>query len=224
MVKVHFSIDDVGNTLRWCTYNHPESIFDMDFFGDLKNWHEKYGFKVTLYCFFDNGNDFCMEDLPIRYLEELRNQCGWLRMAYHGISDEKVGKGNFLEEKKRFDEMIGKDLSTSIVRLHCWQVPKGVSLHDTKMSVFLCPDYERLPYDLTTEEWNELKVTGTIAKENREYWLTDLRYDQLESVEKMDSYMDKERLVIFGHEWMYREKRNLIIEMLEKLGDAHYII
>lgn len=223
-MKVHFSIDDVGNTLRWCAFNCPESIFDMNFFGDLKRWHKDYGLKVTLYCFFDNGSDFCMEDLPDRYLEELRNQCGWLRMAYHGSPDEKAGWDVFSEEKRRFDEMIGAELSASIVRLHCWRAPKGVSLSCDKKSVFLCPDYERLPYDLTSEEWEKLKTVRTLYKENREYWLTDLRYDHIDSVEQLDPYLGKERLVIFGHEWMYKEKRKLIIEMLKKLEGADYLV
>lgn len=223
-MDVHFSIDDVGNTLRWCAFNCPESIFDMNFFGDLKKWHESYGLKVTLYCYWGNGSDFCMEDLPARYLEELRNQCDWLRMAYHGSPDEKAEKETFLEEQKRFDEIIGRDLSTSIVRLHCWKAPEGVSLSCGTKGVFLCPDYERLPYDLTKEEWEELKATGNIAKENREYWITNIRYDYLESVEQMEPYMAKDRLIIFGHEWLYKEKRNLIIEMLKKLGDVDYLI
>lgn len=224
-MEVHFSIDDVLNTFRWCAFNCPESIFDMNFFGDLKRWHEDYGLKVTLYCFFGNGSDFCMEELQDRYLKELKEQRDWLRMTYHGSMDEEAGKEQFLEEQKRFNEIIGRDFSTSIVRLHCWQAPKGVPLDRIKSGVFLCPDYERLPYDLTKEEWEKCRASGSIIKENREYWVTDIRYDYPESLEQIDKYIGtKERLVVFGHEWMYREKRNLIIQLLEKLGDAHYII
>lgn len=220
-MKIHFSVDDVLNSLRWCAFHRPDSIFNMDFYGDLKKWHESYGIKVTLYCFFGNRSDFCVEDLPNRYWEELKNQCGWLHMAYHGSMDEKVGKETFLLEKERFDELIGKSLSTSIVRLHCWKAPEGVFTRGAK-GVFLCPDYDRLPYDLTAEEWERCKNTGSITKGSREYWVTDIRYDNLESPSQIDT-LEKEKLVIFGHEWMYKEKRNLIEEILNRLGEVSYI-
>lgn len=219
-MEVHFSIDDVLNTLRWCAFNRPKSIFEMNFFGDLKRWHEIYGLKVSLYCFYGNGNDFCVEDLPDRYWEELKNQCSWLRMAYHGSMDEKAEKEIFLKEQKRFREVIGGELSTSIVRLHCWKAWAGVL---EEGGVFLCPYYDRLPYDLEPAEWEKLKTVGTITKIKREYWMTDICYDYLQSLDTIDGYMGEKRLVIFGHEWMFKEKRNLIAGMLKKFGNVDYL-
>lgn len=221
-MRIHFSIDDVYGTLRWCAYNQPESIFDMNFFGDLKKWHEKYGIKVTLYCFFKKSEDFYVTELPARYWEELGKERDWLRLAYHGSTDEKAGKEVFLQEKEAFGEISGRE-DVSAVRLHRWNAPKGVL--DDMTGVLLCPDHHGvLPYDLSVEEWETLKEAGTIAKGKRQYWITDFRFDNMETADQIDRFMEKERLVIFGHEWIYKQKRRLIEEMLERLGNADYII
>ncbi len=220
-MRVHFSIDDVCDTLRWCAYNQPKSIFDMDFFGDLKKWHEKHGIKATLYCFFKN-KDFCVTQLPDRYCEELRKEHDWLRLAYHGSMDEKAGKEVFQQEKEAFEKILGRE-DVSAIRLHRWNAPKGVV--DNMTGVLLCPDHhECLPYDLSVEEWDRLKSTGTIEKGKRTYWITDFRFDNMEKADELDRFVEKERLIIFGHEWMYKQKRRLIAEMLERLGNADYMI
>lgn len=223
-MEVHFSIDDVLNTLRWCAFNQPKSIFDMDFYGDLKKWHEAYGIKVTLYCFFGNGSDFSIEDLPVRYLNELQNECSWLRLVYHGCMDKNAEKKIFLNEYKRFQKAVGGKLISSIVRFHYWKVPEGI-LEDTyRRGTLLCPDYERIPYDLTKEEWERLKEARILKKACREYWISDLRFDDMESVDGIDAYTQNKRLVIFGHEWKYKEKRMIIETLFEKLGNVEYLI
>lgn len=223
-MEVHFSIDDVLNTLRWCAFNCPKSIFDMDFFGSLKKWHEAYGLKVTLYCFFSNGSDFCIEDLPVKYLEELQNECDWLRLVYHGCVDKDSEKRLFLDEYRHFEEVMGKATASPIVRFHYWKVPDGVLEDNYREGILLCPDYDRVPYDLTQEEWERLKEAGTLKKAEREYWISDIRFDHMESVDGIDAYTQKKRLVIFGHEWKFKEKRRLIEALLEKLGDVEYLI
>lgn len=48
---IHFSIDDVINSFRWMYRNQSVSIFDMNFYGTLREWHLQYGLKVSLYIF-----------------------------------------------------------------------------------------------------------------------------------------------------------------------------
>jgi len=41
--QVYLSIDDVGASLRYLTRSRPDSLFDMRFYGKLREYHMRFG-------------------------------------------------------------------------------------------------------------------------------------------------------------------------------------
>lgn len=89
--KVHFSIDDVNAVLRDLTENEKkyDSLFDQKFFKYLKNLNEKYGAKITLYCFYEL-NDFCLADCTEKFKKEFSASSEWLKFGYHAYNGTSV--------------------------------------------------------------------------------------------------------------------------------------
>lgn len=67
----HISFDDVSQTLRELKDNAEgyQSIFESAFLNDLKELHEKYGAKFSLYVYEKDG-DFNIKDMPLKFKEE----------------------------------------------------------------------------------------------------------------------------------------------------------
>ena len=85
---VHFSIDDVNPVFKDLTLNKDKynNIFDHDFFGFLKELNEKYGTKVTLYCFY-SLNGFNISDCTDKFKNDFAENSKWLKIGYHSFSE-----------------------------------------------------------------------------------------------------------------------------------------
>lgn len=89
--KVHFSIDDVNAVLRDLTENEKkyDSLFEQKFFKYLRNLNERYGAKITLYCFYEL-NAFCLADCTEKFKEEFSASSEWLKFGYHAYNGSSV--------------------------------------------------------------------------------------------------------------------------------------
>ncbi len=89
--KVHFSIDDVSVALRDLTENEKKygSLFDQKFFKYLKGLNERYGAKVTLYCFYE-FNGFCLADCTEKFKDEFSSNADWLKFGYHAYNESQT--------------------------------------------------------------------------------------------------------------------------------------
>ena len=86
---VHFSVDDVGNSLKRVTTNAESlnSIFEDDFYKFWKEMHDLYGVVVTMNVFYSIGSDGSYWDLTSmtnKFKEELTSNSSWLKFAFHG--------------------------------------------------------------------------------------------------------------------------------------------
>lgn len=234
MIKeVHFSIDDVSDVLRWITCNEPASIFDTRFFNQLREWHIRYGIKVSLYYYFQK-KDFCVLDLQDRYWLEIIDNKDWIRIGYHAVSSEifdvKSFEQSFLQVKNKLKELSkGNYDQAKILRLHNWQATKETIkfLKGEGVKELLTADDDRESYTLTEYEMKELVKIQKILKEGIIYRKTGLRIenidDPIEFVKKMNGV--PERLVIFTHEWCWETNKEKIEEILSWLHmqDYNYI-
>ncbi|MCI8294321.1 MAG: hypothetical protein HFG22_00230 [Lachnospiraceae bacterium] len=209
----HYSIDDVWKTLRWLTINRPVSIFDMDFFQLLKEWHGSFGARFTLYCIMampDSGWTFT--DIPDTYGEEFKTNEDWLRFGFHSITDKpffEEGDGweksflNFEEKRKRLN-MGGTDC----LRLHSWEVEDTqlTFLSEHGVSTILYKNEEGVSYD----------ENGFFEKNKMTFRRTDLWLEKtktsvplgLKKIQSMDH-------TVFTHEWCFWEQTAKIKTALE---------
>lgn len=221
---IHFSVDDVIKTLRWLYVHRPDSIFEMDFFNMLYKWHRDYGLNVSCYVFGSDGGGFRLDSLPVRYIDELIQNQDWIKFGYHGVYGSTYGRIHeevFNEEYDCFRMVFHEKYMAPSVRLHCWQTGGNSSKTIRKMkqkgiNTLLCPENERPDiYDLNAEECNRLKNEGRVIKHGLTYLRTDALIDSVENIREIEPLLNKERLIIYCHEWELLKKAVLLKQIFE---------
>lgn len=221
-MDAHFSIDDVIGVFRWLYHNQPSSAFDTIFFGTLREWHRKYGIKVSCYCFWEDGQGFSLDMLPPRYWQELGLHRKWLYWGYHGslqTSEEAFDENRFLREYREFGELLrnnGCDNMARMVRCHRWTATHGCIEEMSRNGVrtLLCPEAVRAAscqYDI-----------GSVGGDNVEHVTTDIRLDNEEDIECLKK-MKKEKLIFFLHEWTFAKRRDIYEQMIQKIDGVNYL-
>lgn len=235
-MRIHFSIDDVILTLRWAWRNRPASIFDMDFFGALRKWHQQYGLKVCLYCFGSDGEQFSAEMLPEKYVGELREQRDWLRVGYHGLYAEAAvlmdGPAFTAEQTAVAEKFAG--LLPETVRLHGWDGPReGIACAKAVGGVkkLLCPELRRDGfYQLPAVVRERVEACGSAEYDGVLYVRTDFRLDHLSEDSALREKLlewSGAALYLFMHECRFRYERDALdslwSELLRRRGAAFTI-
>lgn len=83
-----FYLDDHIFVFTDLAKDRPRSAFDHFYLKRLKEIHDKYGFKLTLNCFFHNAHhEFLLKDMPDTWKSEFRDNADWLRFAFHAYSE-----------------------------------------------------------------------------------------------------------------------------------------
>lgn len=230
--RVHISFDDVIQSLRWLTINKPKSIFDMDFFGTLKHWHDIYNAAFSLYVFEATG-DFNISQLDKRYCHELRAASDWLKFGFHGVSSSTDTLAMDLDEfKQSFSvcmevicDMAGENGMCKWLRLHRWAATGEQTdmLKNCGITCLLSRDKDGISYDLSPEESTIVYKEGIYCKNGMFYRRTDIRYDDCRDIEAvLPQYLDKDEIIIFGHEWSFLSNRLQIERSIQLLCDNHY--
>lgn len=209
---VHYSIDDVWKTLRWLTVNRPASIFDMNFFHILKEWHELFGARFTMYCIIamrDSGWTFY--DIPDAYREDFKANEDWLRFGFHSITDKPFFEEgdeweksflNFEEKRKRLG-MGGTDC----LRLHSWEVEDSQLAFLLKhgVSIILYKNEEGVPYD----------ENGFFEKQKMTFRRTDLWVEKTGTSVPLElRKIQSGNHTVFTHEWCFWEQTEKIKKAL----------
>lgn len=224
--KVHFSIDDVNAVLRDLTENEKkyDSLFDQNFFKYLKKLNEKYGAKITLYCFYEL-NDFCLADCTEKFKKEFSASSEWLKFGYHAYNGTSVfyndgggykmfvesvlkfaGSGQCVSQTVRLDRFSGR-------REEC----AACSYRNMEYGIrqLLTADSRtRQSYYLSDAEIAELNSVEMYVDGNTgiEFYSTDFRFDDCKNFKRLcKENMGESEVVVFTHEWLLNVpvRRNL---------------
>ena len=105
----HFSIDDCNDVLRDLTVNNYNNIFEQEMLGYLRELHEKYGIKVTLYLFSrNNKTGFSLEDMTSRYSLQFIANADWLKFGFHAIDNVAYDGLSIVEEMQYYHKTINE--------------------------------------------------------------------------------------------------------------------
>lgn len=230
--RAHISFDDVIRSFRWLTLNKPKSIFDMDFYGTLKHWHDTYNAAFSLYIF-EAAGDFHISQLDKRYCSEFRAASDWLKLGFHGVNsstdtlamDPDEFKQSFSSCMEVIYDMVGENGICKWLRLHRWAAAEDQigTLKNSGITCLLSRDRDGISYDLSPEESAKLFKEGTYSKNGMFYRRTDIRYDDCRDIEAvLLQYLDKDEITIFGHEWSFLSSRLQIERSIQLLWDNHY--
>ena len=229
--KVHFSIDDCLNSLRFLTENQHQftSIFDLDFYGKLREYHNKYNASFSLYLF-EEKNGFQIQDVCTKYKREFEENKDWLRFGFHGserlesLSSEEsfpVFCEAYKNTKNALNNFASDQAWVDLIRLHRYQATSQevAFLREQGIKGLLTAhDDERISYDLTSDETAIVNCQGTFNKNDIKYQKTNLCVEFMsDELEELVCYEDKEELVIFAHEWKFKQKINKLDKIMEWL-------
>ena len=96
---VHISFDDIVRCFEDLATNKDtyNSIFDSEFFGGLKNLHDKYGAKFSLYCYDISSS---VSTIGNKFADDFNNASDWLKFGFHLYSQGKnlAGYNAFLND------------------------------------------------------------------------------------------------------------------------------
>ena len=225
---VHFSIDDVLNSLLWLENNGKNSVFEARIF-QLARWlYESYGIPTTYNCFFENERG-SLRYVSDKYKKQI-SDAGFMFFSFHGKNpctdyNEAGYKEAYrdymvvLEELKR---IAGEESISGVIRTHFFHGSKEAveAFGDCGARLLLTADDDRGSYDLAPAEENEARK-GVYKKGNKGYLATDIRLESV-SLERLrgNRYPSEKPIVIFTHEWYApkeeaREKIELMLESLK---------
>lgn len=227
-MNVHLSVDDVICSLIELSEKRPKSVFDVGIFKYIKQAHEDYKAIFSLYMFENYAEKFYVNDVPIKYWEELE-MSGFVRLGFHGIfrsDSEEI----FIKKCDNFYGVIPEKLRTSCVRLHKYTASKKEIDYLKKYGVseLLCREDESrrvqdfmCSYFLNQEE--EMSMDDDfINKNNIRFKKTNIRLEfhdenQIEERVLKEIKRGNSNIVIFTHEKYLLEEKvsfNKILEIL----------
>lgn len=201
---IHFSIDDIGKSLRYLTRERPDSLFDLRLFGLLRQWHEAYGIVVTLYCY-AMVDQFLISEIPDYYAKEFRDNADWLKLGFHGKCDLSFAKetgyvAGFTLCRQTF-ERLGSG-TTETLRLHSWLATAEQKrfLASNGITTLLYPNDNTLPYG----------VDDTFMENGLLHRRTHVWFEHMSDVTPETLFIGKNYIAIFTHEWCFDENAGKI--------------
>ena len=215
--KVHFSVDDVNTVLKDVTENEKkyDSLFEHEFFRYLKQLNDKYGMKVTLYCFYELG-EFTIADCTEKFKREFSASSNWLKFGYHSYNHENLFNSNdgggyfmFVETVLKF---TGNEHCISrTVRLDRFQGDKEAiasisCMEEYGVQQLLTADSStRTSYYLSNSEIAELNKHEFYfdSVNDIEFYTTDFRFDDYRNFKEFwEENKNESEICVFTHEWI----------------------
>ena len=110
---IHFSVDDTIELFKDITNNEYSSVFEQPTLALLKQIHDEYGVKVSLYVYYgddvEDESAFCLERVPDKYREEFDANSDWIRFGFHAsdcMSHERLDSDEYTTYfKKTYEEL-----------------------------------------------------------------------------------------------------------------------
>lgn len=233
---IHFSIDDVIAIFQDITkyQDKYETIFENDILKYLKELHEKYGMKVTLYCFYDFAG-FNLSECTDKFRDEFEENSDWLKFGFHAYDAESYQNtdanslGQYYQlvakQLKRITGCEEEDLSRTVRLDRFTGTEEQIKALYTEygVDVFLAADdEERESYYLNDEERQVLNEEDMYKDGNITFTPTDIRVENIENLDELymllEEHSTENKLVVFTHEYKLSTKVKRFICKIAEYG------
>lgn len=231
--KVHFSIDDCLPSLLYLTKHKDEvgSIFEMELYETLKQFYEKYGTIANMFLLEEKQQQNIIS-VCSKYSNEFFESRKWLRFGFHGserLDNTDEGYITFTEAYENVIRSICSFASceniTNTIRLHRYQAAGDeiAYLADRGITCMLTAHDDRISYNLTGEESALVRTKGMLEKNSIKYVRTDLCVEAMsDELTELDCFCNCSGLVIFAHEWNFRNEIDKLDRIMKWLYENGY--
>ena len=86
--RYRFSIDDNSFFLRDIAQKKYSSLFDCFYLKGLRELNTRYGVRFVLNIYYTTEDGFELPQFPDRYKAEWRDNCEWLKLAFHAYANK----------------------------------------------------------------------------------------------------------------------------------------
>ena len=195
---MHLSFDDVTLCFGNLASGEYDSLFDEPFFGKLKELHDEYGARISLYTYND-----VLASVPDTYKDEFANNSDWLKLGFHSNSSGlSLGNATYEQGLAYWNTFVGNvericgttDCLDRIPRLEYFAGSQEAlfGMRDATLGAlgFLSADDNRLSYYFDDNVMTHLFDNDHIKDQNSNliFISTDLRSDWFYSFSTTNVY------------------------------------
>jgi hypothetical protein len=132
----HCALDDTIDVLEEINRKADDlqSIFDVPVMAQIKEFHEQYGAKFSLYLFYEKIGGFNLSQMTDKFIDEWEANSDWLRLSFHARTkhpeiceyylynnlDYQTAKEDFQMIKKEILRFAGVESWDNYPRTHFW--------------------------------------------------------------------------------------------------------
>ena len=212
-----FTVDDNIKFLRDLSAGEWSSIFDHPYLAMYKRLHERFGLKVQLNLFFEDG-DFNLSMMPDKYRAEWRANAHWLKLSFHSrLENESPYIDSGYDEVYRDCEAVNREIlrfageaslgKTTTVH-YCRATAEGLrALADAGVTGLLglygTEESPRSSYQSSKEDGEVIRRGGVAHSGGMAYSGIDVILNQFDAdviSEKLRELQDRELIKVMIHE------------------------
>lgn len=237
-----FTVDDNIIFLEELTKEGYASIFDHPYLAMYKRLHERFGLKVQLNLFYENGN-FNLSMMPDAYRAEWRSNAHWLKLSFHSrLENENPYIDSDYDKVYRNCEAVNREIlrfadapslaKTTTVH-YCRATDEGLkALSDLGviglLGLYGTEEKPRSSYQSTAEEGDLIRSGGIAVSDGMAYAGIDIvlnQFDPDEIIKKLTTLNGRGLIKVMIHEqYFYRDYKAYQPNYEEKLTKTFEIL
>ncbi len=184
---IHISFDDVEKCMNNLINNHYSSLFNEPFFNWLRDLHDEYGAKFSLYTYLNK-----VSEMPDAYKKDFTENSSWLKFGLHSKNSSDTYENATYEQAAndwnafvmhviRFSGSF--DSVDRVPRLHYFSGSSDAlqGMRDANCGAlgFLSADDSRISYDFSDAQADYLKDHDSLlnTENGLMFFKTDMRGD-----------------------------------------------
>ena len=237
-----FTVDDNIRCLQALSRGSYASIFEHPYFAMYKRLHERYGLKVQLNLFYENGS-FNLSEMSDRFKGEWRDNSDWLKMSFHSRLENyqpyiNSGYDEVFDDCRVVNREIvrfaGEDSLAKTTTIHyCLTTEEGLSALRDNDVIGLLGLFGTTSSYLRTPEQCDILCSGEVVRDDGISYaridavLNNLKKDEI--LPTLERYKDRRFVSVMIHEQYFysdypryqpdfEEKITLAFEFFEQNG------
>ncbi len=238
-IRFFFTVDDNIWVLGDLTRGQPKSLFAHPYLALYRRMHEKYGLKVQLNLFYEDGG-FNLSMMTDRYRDEWAANADWLKLSFHSRADEPPKPyelsgydevyGDCADVHREILRFAGQDSLAKTTTIHYVRTTnEGVqALKDNGVEGLLglygTDENPRISYQNTAEEAARVRHGELVERDGMTYGSIDLILNNCKLAdikECLSSFVGRPTVKVMIHEqYFYPYFRGHQPDFEEKLDTA----